>query len=159
MARPTVSHDIISSRGVKLDLVGIDVTVVYTFAALALVEDEFGSVQLALGALAQKVNQAKTTARLLACGLAHEVGPDGEPLSDVDCLYPFLDTARADDYQEAIVDALANALPAVRAAIDRQEEETEPDPTEGETTTDSPGPTGTTSPPSSSDDPTPSSGP
>lgn len=159
MARPSVPHDVITSRGVKLDLVGRDVTLVFTFRSLALVEEHFGSVTNALTAMMTKQRQAVSTAQMLACALTHEVGDDGEPLSELDNLYAYLDTTRADDYQDAIVEALANAVPAVRKALDDADKDPQPDPTTGATQTpSSPGDGGITPPQSHSDEATENSG-
>lgn len=157
MARSTLPHELISSRGVKLDLVGQSVTIVYSFRALALVEEHFGSVGMALASLTSKNHQATSTAQMLACGLAHEVDAGGAPLSELDALYPLLDSEQLGDYQTAIVEALANAVPAIRAAVDAENED-ESDPTKGSATQSSPGNSGSTSRPSSSDEATANSG-
>lgn len=146
----------ISSRGVKLDLVGQDVTIVYSFRALAAIEEHFDSISKALFAISTKDGQATATAQLLACGLAHEVDENGAPLGNVDNLWPLLDSMRVDDYQTAMVEALALAVPAIAEAV-KQDAGT--DPTQGETSTATfPGESGTTSQLSSSDDETKSSG-
>lgn len=168
MARHTLPHHVIASRGVKLALDGLDVTIVYSFAGLALIEEHFDSVQGALTAISRPAHQATATAQLLACGLAHEVDAEGAPLSNVDALMPLLDTERISDYHEAIMDALAHAVPAVKTALEEQAKEAakaaaesgeddETDPTVGKHTS-FPGASGTTSAPSPSDEPKPSSG-
>lgn len=161
MTRSTLPSDMISSRGVKLDLVGQDVTIVYSFRALAAIEEHFDSISKALFAISTKDGQATATAQLLACGLAHEVDENGAPLGNVDNLWPLLDSMRVDDYHTAMIEALANAVPAIAEAAkaDAEAEAAKTDPTQVKTSTATfPGESGTTSQLSSSDDETKSSG-
>ncbi len=135
----------LAARGRPLPLLnGSTLTLRYDFSALLAIEERFGGIGIMQERMSDRGLRGPvltTTLELLVCGLRHTPGPNGVPWT-VERLAPLLDPARIGEYSEAAGAALAEAFPT-----------TAPTPTT--TTADgngaSPGTTGTTSAPSSSD--------
>lgn len=114
MPRPKVAPSVLADRGVPLTLVdGHKVTLCFSFAALLLLEEEFGSVQGVIDKVSDTANAAAFTSilRVLACGLCHEHGPGGEDLADVHNLAALADPGDLATYSDAIGEAFTKAFP------------------------------------------------
>jgi len=153
MPRPHIPAAVIAQRGRPITLIdGTEVTVVYTFSSLMRIEDDFGTLARAFAELESGEYGAlmNTVSKLLAAGLEHvEPAGDRGALSDVDVLRGWLDPKHVNDYTDQVTAAIAQSFPDASA----EAEGDAVDPTQ-----DSPGESGTTSPPSPSDAQTPSSG-
>jgi hypothetical protein len=159
MARPKIHPQILADKGVPLVLLGKAFTLCYGFQALMLVEERFGSIQGAIDLL-ESMDPKDGTAisgkaftslvDLMACGMAHEVGDDGEDLSQPAMLAYYCDTEALPSYAEAIATAFTRAFPKAPEGADQGGEEQVDPP--------SPGASGTGSPASTSASPSESSG-
>lgn len=142
MARPRISPAVLADKGVPLTLAdGLEVTLCFSFKALMLLEERYGSLEQAAalmggasptGETATVADSSgvissgpvqpatggapfRTVAGILACGLAHEVTPaddDGRPLDDLNVLADYLETDKITVYSDAISDAFSKAFPA-----------------------------------------------
>jgi hypothetical protein len=152
---------VIAARGVKITLLdGSTPSLVYGFSSIMRLEEDFGSIEAALNSVSSEGGAAALTAiaKVLCAGLEHESANivDGQgatvasgPLSEIGVLRYLLDSTQIEEYSDAIGQAFENGFPS-------RTKEGDEDPTKGAES--SPGQTGTTSAPSSSDAQTPSSG-
>lgn len=167
MARPRIAPSVLADKGVPLTLAGgLEVTLCFSFKALMLLEERYGSIEAAAalmsgapaaattipavadssGVVAKTGQAAKpfaTVAGILACGLAHEVTPaddDGRPLDNPDVLGDYLETDKIEVYSEAIAEAFAKAFPAADPSTPAGEQ---PEAPTGTTEEGSRGPSGT----------------
>lgn len=172
MPRPNIPPQVLAARGVPIRLVDeTEVRVCYTFHSLVILEEKYDGLAGALSALADPDSaQFGTIAGLLSAGLEHEqydlqvpadpqVGGGNTTqriyLDNMDVLPYLLDSARLGEYAKAMGDAFRQAFPQQVKAV---EEAAAADPQPPVQEKDSPGPTGSTSEPSTSDGPPTSSG-
>jgi hypothetical protein len=133
MARPTIHPSILADKGVPLTLLGGKIVrLCYGFSALMLLEERFGSMGAAVKVLQDAENgvmDSKMVTNLVgvtACGLAHEVGDEGESLGVPEFLAYYLDTAELAGLGDTIGEAFSKAFPKADPQVKGSES---PDPT------------------------------
>lgn len=167
--RPPIPPQVLAARGVPVRLIdGTEVRICYTFHSLMTLEETANGVVDAMKILADLNGaQFSEVVNLMAAGLEHEqydvvippqqagLQPTVErvTLDDVEVLSSLLDTMTLGSYMTAMIEAFNNAFPQREAAAGDTDQEGGEDPTQA-----SPGPSGSTSAPSTSDGATPSSG-
>lgn len=153
MTTSTTDGDRILGTGVQIKLAdGSTVTLRYGMLGVREVDAHFGSVSAMFAALNGTLTTplAEPLAHAIAAGLRHrnaEARHSAEALIEQD----LLDTTLMDTYIEAAVEAMMQAFPPLRQAVQVVKEA---DRAALAQTTDSPGTSGTTPPPSPSDVPT-----
>lgn len=148
-----IPAEVIAARGRKIRLLDDTVvTIVFTFSSLMTLEEDHGSIAAAMAEV-QKGDKGAAFGSLtsiMAAGLEHETHPEYGLLSRVETLRHLLDSQEFANYSDAMGEALAQAFPS---EVEVEGGEGDDDPQKG-----SLGAAGTTSPRSSSDAQTPSSG-
>lgn len=142
MTRPHIDPTVLADKGVPIQLLDRRATLCFGFRALMELEEQFGSIGGCLEVLDQGEQGKAFTgiARIMACGLAHEV-TDGASLGKAEVLADHLDPGEIQAYAEAIGEAFTRSFPKQMAAADAADEDADPS---------SPGASGTTSPESAS---------
>lgn len=143
--------DRILGTGVPIKLAdGSTVTLRYGMLGVRDVDAHFGSVSAMFSAIdgTLTIPIAEPLAHAIAAGLRHR-NAEAHHTPDVLLEQDLLDTTQMESYIEAVIEAMMQAFPPLRRAVEEVKSSAP--------TTASPGPSGTTSPPSSSDAPTPTS--
>lgn len=111
--RPKVSAAVLRDKGVPIVLDDHKVTLCMSFAALAILEEKYGSVQGVVDAVqgGDKAPAFTTILHVMAAALCHEAGRDGENLSDPDNLVGYLDPGEIATYSEQVGECFTIAFP------------------------------------------------
>lgn len=150
MTSSTTDADRILGTGVPIKLAdGSTVTLRYGMLGVRDVDAHFGSVSAMFTALNGTLTTpiAEPLAHAIAAGLRHR-NAEARHTADALLEQDLIDTAQTEPYIEAVVEAMMQAFPPLRRAV---EELSQQDQAAAPATTDSPGTSGTTPPPSGSD--------
>lgn len=143
--KASIPAHVIAARGRRITLLdGTTPALVYGFSSIMRLEEDFGSIDQALEAVSGsggKMPSLVAICKVMCAGLEHE-STDHGLLSDVATLRHLLDSTQIEFYSDMIGEAFELAFPKSKETDDAA------DPQSAES---SPGPSGTTSAPSSSD--------